>query len=96
MYTETETLKSWLDKLDSGATPESLLLEVNMAIILKCKNCGSTEIHRDAWAAIDPATGEWVLGDVYDQEVWCADCGEEGWSNIEEVEIDPTELETTQ
>ena len=54
-------------------------------IRLQCKNCGSQDIHRDAWAAYNQETGEWELGDIYDETVWCADCSEEGWSNIKEV-----------
>lgn len=54
---------------------------------LQCKNCDSFDIHRDAWASYNQETGEWELGDIYDEAVWCADCSEEGWSNIEEIEV---------
>ena len=50
---------------------------------LICKSCGSTNINRDAWVVWDEQSQEWRLGDVYDEEIWCGDCEEPGWSNIE-------------
>ena len=55
-----------------------------VAVILKCCNCGSTRIRRDAWAEFDPDIDSWVLGGTFDEDVWCADCGKSGWDNITE------------
>lgn len=32
-----------------------------------CKHTGSTNVGRDAWAVQDEETGEWVLGNLFDQ-----------------------------
>lgn len=54
---------------------------------MKCKNCGSTEILRDAYARWDQETQEWVLHSIYD-EALCVCCGTTGWNNIEEDDDD--------
>lgn len=53
---------------------------------LECKTCGSTNIRRDAWAEWDQELQQWLLGDLYDKEVWCSGCDTEGWDNIKEEE----------
>lgn len=47
-----------------------------MPIKKVCPKCGSSSIARDAFARWDIATQQWVLGDVYDSEIWCQDCEE--------------------
>ena len=38
-----------------------------------CHDCGSEDVHRDAWAEWDFETQEWVLSDVYD-DAYCNTC----------------------
>ena len=52
---------------------------------MTCINCGSDNLHRDAWAVWNPERLEWELGDVYDEDIWCAECDSYGWSNVLEV-----------
>lgn len=52
---------------------------------MKCKACGSDWLIRDASAAWNPATKAWELSGVHDY-VFCGDCGEEGWDNIDTTE----------
>lgn len=42
-------------------------------LAIVCRDCGSTEVSRDAWANWDAVTQEWVLGAVFDQG-WCHAC----------------------
>lgn len=49
---------------------------------MKCKACGSDWFIRDASAAWNPKTKDWELSAVHDY-VFCGDCGEEGWDNID-------------
>ena len=38
-----------------------------------CRHCGSRRIMRDAWASWNFATGEWVLGSLFD-DFFCEEC----------------------
>lgn len=49
-----------------------------------CKNCGSSDVRRDAWAEQDPETGEWVLAEVYDH-AYCMSCDNE--TSLEEAPV---------
>lgn len=51
---------------------------------MRCRNCGSSNLQRDAVAGWNNQTLEWEHIDVYDDAIWCNDCGTHGWSNIEE------------
>ena len=42
-------------------------------IAIVCRDCGSTEVSRDAWADWDANKQEWVLGAVFDLG-WCHAC----------------------
>lgn len=44
-----------------------------MGIRIVCGTCGSTEVVRDAWAAWDEDTQQWVLENVFD-EAYCHEC----------------------
>jgi len=46
-----------------------------MGIRIVCGTCGSTEVVRDAWAAWDEDTQQWVLENVFD-EAYCHECEE--------------------
>lgn len=46
-----------------------------------CKYCGSYDVRRDAWAAWDYDSQQWVLEETFDNE-YCKDC--EGETCIEE------------
>lgn len=54
-----------------------------MTLQYRCKDCGSLDIVRDAFADWDVEEQEWVLSSVYDY-MCCRDCGEE---SIEEVVV---------
>jgi hypothetical protein len=47
-----------------------------------CEECGSEDVTRDAWAAWDAGTQQWVLGAVYDY-AFCHKC--QAGTNIDEV-----------
>ena len=51
-----------------------------------CRHCGSKNVRRDAYAEWDVETQLWVCGNVYDEDVWCADC--EAENDIEAVPAD--------
>jgi hypothetical protein len=51
-----------------------------------CEECGSEDVTRDAWAAWDAGTQEWVLGTVFDYAYYHR-C--QGSTNIEEVPYTP-------
>ena len=53
---------------------------------MKCKHCGSTRIYIDAIAMW--FGGHWCLDSVRTSEIWCGDCFEKGWNNIEEDDED--------
>jgi len=40
---------------------------------MKCANCGSSEVRKDAWAAWDLNTQQWDLAAIYDH-AYCLDC----------------------
>ena len=44
---------------------------------IKCTDCGSLKICRDASVMIDQDTGKWELLNVYDKYRWCYECGAE-------------------
>jgi hypothetical protein len=48
-----------------------------------CKRCGSTDIRKDAWAIWDENSGEWILGEIFDNE-FCEAC--EGETTIIDIE----------
>lgn len=55
-------------------------------MILTCSNCGSSNLTRDA-IAVQSDTGGWEFLDVYDEDIWCQDCGAENSVNSEEIDI---------
>jgi hypothetical protein len=40
-----------------------------MAFVMRCSNCGSTKVYRDAFVEWDIATQEWVVQNVFDEAV---------------------------
>ncbi len=56
-----------------------------------CELCGSTHCGQDATARHDPATGEWIVGSIYDG-TWCNDCGEVDLVEVELVGEDADEV----
>lgn len=55
-------------------------------IKIVCRDCGSDDVRRDAWAEWDEDLEEWTLGTVFDAG-HCENC--EGDASLEEVEILP-------
>lgn len=55
-------------------------------IEIACKECGSTDVRRDAWAIWDTENQEWGLGEVFDQG-FCSKC--EGEAKLIEREVQP-------
>lgn len=51
-------------------------------IDIVCRECGSQDVRRDAWAEWDVDSQEWVLADVYDYS-YCLNC--EGDATLAEV-----------
>jgi Fe-S cluster biosynthesis and repair protein YggX len=49
-----------------------------------CKNCGSDNVVRDAWAAWSPHENAWVIESVFDH-AHCNDCDRE--TLLKEVEL---------
>ena len=49
-----------------------------------CKNCGSTQVMRDAWAEWSEGEQDWVLGAVFDY-AHCHKC--DGKAHIEECPL---------
>lgn len=49
-----------------------------------CRDCGSEDVVRDAWAEWDVENQEWVLQDYFDA-AYCNNC--EGECKLEEKEI---------
>ncbi len=49
-----------------------------------CRDCGSDDVCRDAWAEWDEERQEWMLGTVFDAG-HCEKCERE--ASLEEVEI---------
>lgn len=47
-----------------------------MAITIVCKDCGSDDVSRDAWAGWDLERQDWVLQAVFDAG-FCQRCEEE-------------------
>lgn len=39
-----------------------------------CKNCGSEDVVKDAWASWDKVSQEWVLNDFFDDNDFCKEC----------------------
>lgn len=51
---------------------------------MTCRECGSENVLRDAWAEWDYESQEWVLQNVFDA-AFCEDC--EGECSIDETEV---------
>lgn len=51
-----------------------------------CKDCGTDNVVRDAWAAWSPHENKWVLETTFDH-AHCFNC--EGQTSLEEIEYDP-------
>jgi hypothetical protein len=47
-----------------------------MAVRIKCADCGTTDVTRDAWAAWDEVAQAWVLGAIFD-DGFCHRCERE-------------------
>ncbi len=52
-------------------------------LIMVCRECGSEDVVRDAWAQWDPDKQDWVLENVFDA-AFCNNC--EGECSIDEKE----------
>ena len=52
-----------------------------------CKNCGSDDVVRDAWAAWLPELNQWVIESVFDH-AHCQNC--DGETTLEKLELDLT------
>ena len=59
-----------------------------MAVDYICKTCCGNTVTRDAWAAWDTGTQEWVLGAAFDY-AYCHDCDEE--TQLLEVDLETRE-----
>ena len=55
-------------------------------IRMRCPNCGSDAICKDAWAAWDETNQRWELGGVYDHET-CISCEHEGDDHFDRIDI---------
>lgn len=55
-------------------------------IRMRCPNCGSEAICKDAWAAWDETNQRWELGGVYDHET-CIGCEREGDDHFDRIDI---------
>ena len=56
-------------------------------IKMRCPNCGSEAICKDAWAAWDETNQRWELGGVYDHET-CIECEHSGDDHFNRIDID--------
>ena len=56
-------------------------------IRMRCPNCGSDAICKDAWAAWDETNQRWELGGVYDNET-CIQCEHEGDDHFDRIAIE--------
>tara|TARA_B100000678_G_scaffold217394_1_gene184766 strand:+ start:3046 stop:3414 length:369 start_codon:yes stop_codon:yes gene_type:complete len=54
---------------------------------MRCPNCGSEAICKDAWAAWDVTNQRWELGGVYDHET-CIECEHEGDDHFDRIDLD--------
>ena len=45
-------------------------------VFIVCRDCGSQDVRRDAWAEWDAERQQWFLGALFDQG-YCEACGEE-------------------
>ena len=68
------------DNVNAIATPRTRLK-------MRCPNCGSEAICKDAWAAWDETTQRWELGGVYDYET-CIECEREGDDHFDRIDLD--------
>lgn len=55
-------------------------------IEMQCRYCKSSNVSKDASAVWNKNSQQWVLGDLFDQPDFCADCG--GETTIEAVPLD--------
>lgn len=53
-------------------------------IRIVCRDCGSDNVRRDAWAAWSVEQQEWTLGEVFDAG-FCMTCDRE--ASLEEAEV---------
>ena len=60
--------------------------------IIKCAECGSTDVVRDAWASYDQDSDEWVLDSLFDQ-AFCRECECNCELDEEELPAEPTDAE---
>ena len=56
-------------------------------IKMRCPNCGSEAICKDAWASWDETNQRWELGGVYDHET-CIECEREGDDHFDRIDIE--------
>lgn len=61
--------------------------KVRARIKMRCPNCGSEAICKDAWAAWDETNQRWELGGVYDHET-CIQCEHEGDDHFDRVDLE--------
>lgn len=54
-------------------------------IKIVCSHCGGENVMRDAYAAWNPETQQWELGNVFDQG-YCEDCG--GEATLDELPLE--------
>ena len=55
-------------------------------IRMRCPDCGSEAICKDAWAAWDETNQRWELGGVYDHET-CIGCEREGDDHFDRIDL---------
>ncbi|MCW3838204.1 hypothetical protein ACFQ1E_19125 [Sphingomonas canadensis] len=58
-----------------------------MRVTYICRDCGGKTVTRDAWAAWDERTQDWVLGAAFDY-AYCHDCENE--TKLKEVALADT------
>lgn len=58
-----------------------------MKLRMKCRDCGSTSVLRDAYAEWNEESQEWELQNIFDAAICCSEECDGGETEIEEEEI---------